>query len=90
MESAHDHWYVAFAKFRCNLISTFCRIGFDADGDEVGWLVERDLLHAVVVKPHLDILGRQSGERGGGQRLPFATCEYIFVPAFGQCRDGQW
>ena len=69
MKPAHDDRHAAFAKFGCDLIGAFCRVGLDADSDEVGRLVERNRFHPVIVKTDFNVARRQSGESSGRQRL---------------------
>ena len=57
------------AVFAGDLVGAPRGVGLDADRDEVGRLVERDLLHPIVVEAHVDVRRRQPGDRRGRQRL---------------------
>ncbi len=74
-----------------DLVGAQGREGLDADGDKVGRLVEGDVLHTVVVKTHLDIGRRQTGEQRHRQRLhlPGAHVGLVFLAADRRIDEGE-
>ena len=81
VEAAHDDGHAAAAIVGGDLVGALGGVGFDAEGDEVGGLVERDRLHAVVVKPDLDVARGEAGEGGGGERLHLPSADVAAVAA---------
>src|ERR1043166_7362565 len=66
VEAAHDNRDAPFSVLGGNLVGAFGGVSFDADGGQIGWFIERYLLHAIVVEAHVDVPGSQAGEGGGG------------------------
>jgi hypothetical protein len=81
VESAHHHRHAAPAVFRGDLVRALRGVGLDGEGHEVRRLVERDLLHPVVVEAHLDVLGSEAGDEGGRQRLHLPGPDVRLAPA---------
>jgi hypothetical protein len=79
VKAAHHDRNFTPAIFGRDLVGTLGGVGLDADGDEVGGLVERNVLHPVVVEFHGDILRGEAGEGGGGQRLHLPGAD-VFLP----------
>ena len=69
VETAHHHRNSPAAVFGCDLVGALRCIGLDADGNEIGRLVERYGLEPIVVEPALDVGGEECGEHGRGQGL---------------------
>jgi hypothetical protein len=69
VEAAHHDRHAPLAVFGGDLVGAPGGVSLDTQRDQIAWLVERNGLHPVVVKTHLDVFGRQAGHRRGGQRL---------------------
>ena len=79
VKSAHDDWHTSPAIRSGDLIRAFRGVGFHTDGNEIGWLIEGDLLHSVIVEANLDILRCQPGKGRRGQRLHLPGAD-VFLP----------
>ena len=59
VHSAHHHRHTARPVLARDLIGASGRVGLDADGNQIGRLVERDGLESVVVEADLDVAQRE-------------------------------
>ena len=80
MESAQHDLDAPLTVFRCDLVSAPCRVGFDADCDDVGRFVKRNGFQPVVIKAYVHVVGCQSRNSGRRQRFHLPAA-YVFLVA---------
>ena len=69
MKSAHDYWNAAAPVFTGDLVRALGRVGLHTHRHKVGFFLEWNGLHPVVVKLHLHIARCEARQRCGGQRF---------------------
>ncbi len=62
MNAAHDDGDSTSAILGRDFVGTLCRVGFDGDGDQVGWLVERNAFHSIVKEANGMMRRRQGSQ----------------------------
>jgi hypothetical protein len=81
VKAAHDHGHAPAAVLAGDLVAAPGGVGLDGHGDEVRGLVEGQLLHAVVVEAHLDVIRRQGRDERRGQRLHLPGLDVLLAGA---------
>src|SRR4029453_684241 len=69
MEAAHHHRYAPPSILAGDLVGALRRVGLDADCHQIRGLVERDLLHAIVVEADVHVARRETRDRRRRQGL---------------------
>ena len=90
MKSTHDDGNAATAEFTGDLIGTARCVGLYTEGDKICWFLKGNFLHAVVIKPNVYIIWRQTCNQRGGQwlHLPTPHIPLAFSPTYTRVDDG--